>query len=130
MDLAFDDHVIDTRATIVQGVESADLDLARLGIDIDHADISAKGEGKVRWVIVIDCLQSIFHALRYIAIGCHGDLFHGLDLVWHPFYPELIDVPFEVVFTHFEQVGGYLTRLVADFTCSFGDSSGAYRCRA
>src|SRR5208283_5201843 len=41
VDLPFDDHWVDARATVVDGDETPDLDLTRPGVDVDYTDVGA-----------------------------------------------------------------------------------------
>src|ERR1700688_2083224 len=58
MNLTFDDHRIDNVAAVIHGHEPAYLDLAGTLVDIDHADVGAERESKIRRVIIVDRLKA------------------------------------------------------------------------
>src|SRR3954451_8938306 len=69
VDLAVDDHRVDDVPAVVDGDESADLDLAGALVEIDHADVRAEGEGQVRRVVVVDRLEPGLHPGGMVRVG-------------------------------------------------------------
>ena len=58
------------------------------------------------------------HAGRHAVVGGPGELGHGLEALGIALHPEAVDVPFEVVVVHLEQVGGDHLRLGLDLAAA------------
>ena len=130
MDLAFDDHRVDARTAIVEGVEATDIGDAGVDVDVDHADIGAKRIGHVGRIVVADRLQTGLQAGDRLIVGSKGDLGHGLGALGIALDLEAIDVPFQIVVMHLQQVGGDHLRLGADLPPGHGGRGTGNRGRA
>ena len=126
VDLPFDDHRIDPRATIVESVEAAHLGRSGIHVDIDDTDIGAERVGEIRRIVVVDRFQAGLHARRHLVVGGPGEFGHGLEPLRVALHPEAVDIPFEIVIVHFEHIGGDHLRLGLDLAtghrgCGPGD---------
>ena len=127
MNLAFDNHRVDARAAVIQGIEAPDLAHTRIAVDVDDAQIGTEGKGEIRRVIVFHHLQPHFHPVRDIVVGRPGDLLHGLFLPGHTLHLETVDIPIQIIRADFEQVGGDLARLVPQLARRLGGGSTPHR---
>ena len=114
MDLPFDDHRVDPRAAIVQRVEAADFRHTRVDIDIHDADISAEGIGHVGRVVIADRLEPRFDPRNGLIVSGIGNFLHRLEPLGRALDDKPVDVPFDIVIMHFEQVRRDHLRLGAD----------------
>src|SRR5258708_26303975 len=131
MYLPLDYHRIDDRAAVVHGHEAADMHLSRTTVDIENTDAAAKGVRQVGTSVVVHCLQSWLQVRRTVGIGGKCQFLDGLALVRRPFHKETSRLPFEVLFTDFQQVSGNLLRLVTHFaSCQCGCATGHRRAAA
>src|SRR5215813_3570052 len=128
VNLPFDDHRVDDVPAVVDGHESAHLDLSRSFVDVDYADVAAERIGEVRRVVIRDRFEAGFHSLRVIGVGGERDILNRLCAIGRAFDEELARLPLEVVFVGFEQVSGDLLRLVFDLAGRYGARRA--RCRS
>ena len=89
MNLAIYNHGIDDVAAVINGYETSDLYFACAPINIHYADIGAKGEGEIGWIVVVDRLQSSLHTLRKVCVSGKGHLLHGNRFARRTFYTKL-----------------------------------------
>ena len=76
MDLALDDHRVDQPSEIVGGDEVDERGLAGAAVDLDLADVGARGEGEVGRVVERGFLQARLHAVGQIVRGVGGERDH------------------------------------------------------
>ena len=114
MNLTFHDHGVDDVAAIVHGNKTANLDLARTLVNVDHADVGAEGEGQIRRIIVIDRLESRLHPLRHIGVCGEGNVLDALGLAGRPFDKEFARLPVQILLAALQQMSGDLFGLLAD----------------
>ena len=128
--LALDHHRVDAGAAVVERIEAADLGHAGVDVDIDDADIGAERIGHVGRVVVAHRLEPGLEAGDRLVVGGKGDLRHGLEALGIALDLEAVDVPFEVVVVHFEEIGGDHLRLGPDLAPGHGGGGAGDRRRA
>src|SRR5277367_6797492 len=93
MNLAVNDHRIYDVAAVVDCYETADLDLARPFVDVDHADVRAERKGEIGRIVIVHCFETGFHALGHICVSCEGYVLDRLCLAGSPFDKEFARLP-------------------------------------
>src|SRR6266508_4995801 len=81
VNLSFDDHRVDDVPAVVDGHESAHLDLSCSFIDVDYADVAAERIGEVRRIVIRDRFEAGFHSLWVIGVSGERDLLNRLRAI-------------------------------------------------
>src|SRR2546423_1165371 len=80
MNLPFDNHRIDDRATVVHGNKAADMHFTRAAINVYDADVAAEGIGQFGRIVVVDSLQTRLQEGRTIGVSCEGQFLDSFAL--------------------------------------------------
>ena len=116
MDLAFYDHRVDLRATVIAGHIAFDHDMPVVFIDFHDRHVGAEGVNKVGRVVERRGLQSRFHALGQVPghVSHSGHLLDRLHLIRRALDGELAVLVFHIRFGRFQQVSSQKPGLLFD----------------
>ena len=128
MNLPFNDHRVDPRATIVKRIKAFDRWNTGVHVDIHDANVSAERIGHVWRIIVADCFQTWFQTGDSLIVSCIGNFAHCLKPLRCAFDHKTIHVKLNVIVVHFEQIGGDHLSLGANFTPRHGGCCTGNRC--
>src|SRR5215475_12739334 len=94
VNLSFYDHRVDDIAAIIDGDESAYLDLSCSLIDVDDADVAAERISEIRRIVIRDRFQSRLHSLRMIGVRGERNFLNRLCAIGRAFDEEFARLPF------------------------------------
>src|SRR3984893_1587211 len=121
VDRPFDDHRVDYVSAVINGHEAPNFHFTCSLVYVDHTDVGAERKCQVRWIVIVHGFQTSLQTRWEVRVSGKSNLLDRLGFTRCTFDVELSGFPFEVLFTDFEQMPGYLPRLFADF-------SGSHRC--
>ena len=129
MNLTFDNHGVDYIAAVIHSHKAANLHLPRSAVDVHYADVTTEWKRHIWRIVVGNSFQSRLHSLGMVGVGGKGDILDSGCFLRYTFHREFPGLPFQVIFTHLQEMGGDFLGLVPDFPTSHRSGCPCHRCR-
>ena len=129
MELTVNDHRVDHGAAVIHRHILRDIDLARLRVHLDRADMRTEREGEVRRVVDVRRLETGLRPLREAVgrPGGEGDLLDRLRFVGRALHREPAGVELQVLGRNLQQMRGDQLRLLQNTLAGVVKRDAAHR---